>query len=392
MREDLGDGVQPIGGGPEGRAKATPGGAVRDLRAFRKALLDHFDARKRSLPWRTGRTPYRVLVAEVMLQQTRVETVVPYFERWLQRFPDWQTLADASPDDVSLAWKSLGYYARARRLHRAARLVCEEHGGRLPDSACALAALPGIGEYTAAAVASIAFGEPVAAVDGNVRRVVARLFDIEAPTPARVRAAAALLLSPDRPGDHNEAMMELGATLCTPRSPRCSECPVTAWCGARRAGTVEHRPLPAPTRRPRPVHFASVVAVGSGGAVLLVRRPARGLLAGLWEFPSVEIESETSAASAAVERLRELGVDGLLPESVQRLAPVRHAYTHLRATYHPVIARCTVSGAGAPTSALRASADMAWVRHADLDDWPLPVAQQKVAALLPANLHPPARR
>ena len=188
-----------------------------DPEAFRRALLDHFDHRRRPLPWRMGRTPYRVMVSEFMLQQTRAETVIPYYDRWLRRFPGWDALADASADDVMLAWKGLGYYRRAQNLHRTATIVRERYDGRLPEDPAELRTLPGVGEYTAGAVASIAFGHPVPAVDGNVKRVLSRLMDVGDPTAALLRDEATRLLDPERSGDFNEAMMELGATVCTPR-------------------------------------------------------------------------------------------------------------------------------------------------------------------------------
>jgi len=194
---------------------------------FRRALLDHFDRTRRALPWRSERTPYRVMVSEFMLQQTRVETVIPYYERWVRRFPGWDALAGAEEEEVLGEWTGLGYYRRARNLHRTARVVRERFGGALPEDSEALKRLPGVGEYTAGAVSSIAFGRVVPAVDGNVRRVLCRLFDLEAPTASRLREAAAGLVDPERPGDFNEAMMELGATVCTPRSPGCAGCPTS---------------------------------------------------------------------------------------------------------------------------------------------------------------------
>lgn len=332
-----------------------------------------------------------------MLQQTRVETVGPYYARWLGRFPDWRALADASLDDVLLEWEGLGYYSRARNLHRTARAVHERHGGELPADPVALRTLPGVGEYTAGAVASIAFGKPVPAVDGNVRRVLARLLDLARPTPAQLRRDAARLLDPARPGDHNEAMMELGATICTRRAPRCEECPVAAWCAARAAGTVAERPAARPRRRPVPqVAYATVVAIDPGGRILLAKRPAEGLLAGMWEFPSVEIAPPGVSSTAAAASLENLATFGLRGRPAGLLAPVRHAFTHLRATYHPVVVRCDPGGA--PSAVERAAAarpgdrpeqraaepTTVWIRPAELDDYALPVAQQKIARLAEA--------
>ena len=372
-----------------------------DVQAFRRALLDHFDRSRRALPWRSERTPYRVLVSEFMLQQTRVETVIPYYRRWLRRFPGWDALAGAGEDEVLREWKGLGYYRRARNLHRAARVVRERFGGELPEEPSELRELPGVGEYTAGAVASIAFGRAVPAVDGNVRRVLCRLFDLEAPTAGRLREEAARLVDPGRPGDFNEAMMELGATVCTPRSPGCGGCPVRGWCRARVAGTVAERPERRPRRKVRRVEYvAAVVVVGApeagepvgpasparlGGGppavtTLLRKRPDSGLLAGMWEFPSMELVGDEKRghvhiAAAATRLLKGLAHLAHPAHPTAPLHPVRHAFTHLHATYHPIIC---LAHAGTSTP----PPHHAWVDPADLDDWPLPVAQQKIAAQL----------
>ena len=390
-------------GTPERAAGATAVGRA-DAAAFRRALLAHFDATRRALPWRVERTPYRVMVSEFMLQQTRVGTVVPYYERWMRRFPDWGALADADLEDVILEWKGLGYYSRARNLHRAARVVRERHGGRLPDDPDELRTLPGVGEYTAGAVASIAFGRAVPAVDGNVRRVLARLGDIERPTPARLRREAARLLDPERPGDFNEAMMELGATVCTPKRPGCAECPVARWCRARAAGTVGERPARRRRGRVRREEYAVAVLVDEAGRTLLARRPPEGLLAGMWEFPAARMGPADALVEAALGvALEHLRAPGGAPvtasdlRAAESLAPVRHAFTHLRATYRPVVVRLPgASGAPGPGTLPPPGATpapgTAWVHPARLDEWALPVAQQRIGTLLARWLagRPPA--
>ena len=208
------------------------------LPALRRALLDHYDRTARDLPWRRETDPYRIWVSEVMLQQTRVETVVGYYGAWMERFPDLDTLAGADADDVMKAWEGLGYYRRARNLHRGAAVVRDSLGGAVPGSYAALRDLPGVGDYTAGAVASIAFGEVVPAVDGNVRRVLARLYDVAEPKPAWLRRTAAEWVDADRPGDWNQALMELGAVVCTPAKPNCDVCPVSSGCAALAAGTI----------------------------------------------------------------------------------------------------------------------------------------------------------
>ena len=362
-------------------------GGQAEAASFRRALLAHYDAGRRALPWRVGRTPYRVMVSEFMLQQTRAETVVPYYERWLRKFPDWESLAGATEDEVLREWKGLGYYSRARNLHHTARTVRDRHGGHLPPDPATLKTLPGVGDYTAGAVASIAFGVAVPAVDGNTRRVLARLLDLAAPSPAQLRREAARLLHPTRPGDFNEAMMELGATLCTPRAPRCGECPVAPWCRARVAGTVEERPARR-IRRPVPrVHYVTAVLVDAAGRTLLVRRPPRGLLANMWEFPAVRLGAAQPAGEAIVAAARRVASEhaGARASGApgDPLPPVRHAFTHLRATYHPIILLGgpeTVAGPEKPSGGRPTGA--AWVHHTRLGKWALPVAQQKIGALL----------
>ena len=199
-----------------------------DNALLRERLLAFYDERKRDLPWRRTRDPYRIWVSEVMLQQTRVDTVIPYYRRWLERFPTVLALADADEEAVLGSWKGLGYYSRARNLHRAAQVVRDGHDGQVPSDPKDLRALPGVGEYTAGAVASIAFDLPEPVVDGNVRRVLARLHDLADPTPAQLRALTTELLDRARPGDFNQGLLELGATVCTPRAPKCGSCP-WAW-------------------------------------------------------------------------------------------------------------------------------------------------------------------
>ena len=275
-------------------------------------LLEWFDRVKRDLPWRGSRTPYRVWLSEVMLQQTQVATVIPYFERWLKRFPDVHALADAPLDDVLKAWEGLGYYRRARSLHRAAQLVAYERNGVFPDSYEGWLTLPGVGPYTAAATASIVNGAAVVAVDGNVKRVAARLFLVAQPDPDTVRDRLSPYLSRTRPGDFNEALMELGATLCG-RAPRCLLCPVQAHCGAFAAGRTAE--FPAPKRRAERPHYEryALVDIDERG-VWLRQRSEDEMLGGLWGF----ILSD--------ER----------PEG-EVLTPVEHAYTHFSQTVTPVL-------------------------------------------------------
>jgi len=339
--------------------------------ALRRALLEHYDMHHRPLPWRGETDPYRILVSEVMLQQTRVETVEEYYEAWIRRFPDLEALAAADADDVLKAWEGLGYYRRARNLHRAARCVRERPDRSLPLSSAQLRELPGVGEYTAGAVASIAFGEAVAAVDGNVRRVLARLFDVADPKPAWLRRAAAGLLEPERPGDWNQALMELGATVCTPRRPRCGPCPLSPWCEASKAGTQEDRPAPVARRAPPSVTFA-VAVLHRDGQVLLQRRPEGGLLGGMWAFPETSVTSEAEVEHAAVSIAARLG--SRRTAAPPELLPVcEHRFTHLSATYLPVLLE-VASGDGVP-----ADGSVLWLSLTAPSRVALPVAQRRIA-------------
>ena len=272
----------------------------RDLHGLRRSLLDWYDANHRDLPWRrenmggpqlpdvgncgAERDPYPIWVSEIMLQQTRVAAVLDHYARWMERFPDVQTLAAAREQSVLALWSGLGYYHRARRLHRAAKVIVREHNGEFPRTAEAWRELPGIGRYTAAAIASIAFGEPVALVDGNVERVFDRLFGKQDSKEGNWRCAEALLAR-SRPGDFNQAMMELGATVCTPRAPQCLVCPLISWCATRGADT----PKPQAARKRKQVHYG---LARKGNTVLLVQRPAAAKrMAGMWELPETRLKS-----------------------------------------------------------------------------------------------------
>ncbi|HZW87811.1 MAG TPA: A/G-specific adenine glycosylase, partial [Myxococcaceae bacterium] len=255
-------------------------------------MLRWYDVQARDLPWRRTRDAYAIWVSEVMLQQTQVSVVLPYWTAFLARFPDVAALARASLDEVLAAWRGLGYYARARNLHRAARAVVERHGGRLPDDVEAMRALPGFGRYTVGAVASIAFGRAVPLVDGNVARVLARLFGVEGATGDAARekhlwALAEALVEGERPGDWNQALMELGATVCRFEQPTCLLCPLRSRCVALSSGKVGDIPAPKVATPRRALHLA-VAAARRGDEVLLVRRDGTGLFGGLWELPGVE--------------------------------------------------------------------------------------------------------
>jgi A/G-specific adenine glycosylase len=293
-------------------------------------LLAWYDRHARQLPWRVGPKdrrggvrpdPYRVWLSEIMLQQTTVAAVKPYFEAFVGRWPTVADLAAADRDDVLKVWAGLGYYARARNLKACAETVARDHGGRFPDTVAGLKALPGIGGYTAAAIAAIAFDAPAAVVDGNVERVIARLFAIATPLPAAKReimARQADLTPSRRPGDYAQAMMDLAATICTPRRPACPLCPLADGCAARAAGRPEDLPV-RPVKAARPVrHGLAFVAVRADGAVLLRRRPDAGLLGGMAEVPGSAWEAEPAGAAPPC------------PGQWRRAGAVVHVFTHFR--------------------------------------------------------------
>jgi len=295
-------------------------------------LLEWFDARERDVPWRGQPDPYAILVAEVMAQQTRIETVAPYYRRFCHRFSDVHELAAAELDEVMRLWEGLGYYARARNLHAAARAIVERYDGLVPDRVEALLLLPGIGPYTAGAISSIAFGHPEPAIDGNARRVLARLFDIPKPTPSRLEETARLLLarSPDRSGDLNQAIMDLGRHLCIPRRPRCGDCPVVENCLARKRGTVADRPPMKPTRE-KPERVAAAALVALGDRLLVVQRPAAGLLGGLWDLPSVDLPAPQNGDSPVRQLESGLARDlGLSISIGEEVGEVHHTFSHFR--------------------------------------------------------------
>jgi A/G-specific adenine glycosylase len=356
------------------RKPATGGGP--EPAAVRRRLLAWYDRARRALPWRDCGDPYRVWVSEVMLQQTQVATVIPYYERFVARFPTLEALARASEDDVLGLWAGLGYYARARNLLKAARAV--RPLGGLPDRFEDLLGLPGFGRYTAGAVASIAFGRRVPCVDGNVTRVLARLWAVGG-DPKKGRAAraigdvAARLVPPGRPGDFNQALMELGATVCVPDAPRCPECPLRRLCRARARG-LEGRIPPRRSARSEPV--AAVIGVClERGRVLIARRAEGRRFAGLWELPGGRVEPGESDEEALAREFRE--EVGLEIAVGAELAVIRHVYTRFRVRLRAFEVR-RLSGVARPLE----SAETRWVRLADLDRYAFPAANRKLIARL----------
>jgi A/G-specific adenine glycosylase len=336
--------------------------------SFSELLLNWYKVHARVLPWRGHPDPYAVWVSEIMLQQTRVETVTPYFNAWMQRFPDIPSLANAEEQDVLRAWEGLGYYSRARNLHKAARVMMENFGSSLPREHSQLLDLPGIGAYTAAAIASIAFGQDRAVVDGNVKRVLARVMNYEQPvnTPAaekELRGMAGDLLPAGEAGDFNQAMMDLGATICVPRNPLCEQCPLAAVCQACLLHLQSRLPVML-EKAPIPHYLVTAAVITNGNTVLLAKRPSNGLLGGMWEYPGGKVEEGETHEQALIRELsEELSVSIAVGEKVGNY---RHAYTHFRVTLYAYKAMIT---SGVP-AAIEAS-EIRWVAITDLEQYPM---------------------
>lgn len=340
-------------------------------------LLDWYQLNARDLPWRGHPDPYAVWVSEIMLQQTRVETVIPYFQRWMEQFPTITTLAEASQREVLAAWEGLGYYSRARNLQRAAQMVVREYGGELPDNPNDLRRLPGIGRYTAGAITSIAFGLDEPALDGNIRRVLARLFDVSEParSPAgekRLWDLAAANLPAGQASDYNQALMDLGATICTPRAPQCSDCPLRVMCQSAALGVQEQRPV-LTAKSPIPHYTVTAGVIRRQGRVLITQRPPQGLLGGMWEFPGGKINPGEDLESCLKRELcEELGVEIDVGES---LGTYRHAYTHFRVTLFAFC--CQLNGGNLPR-ALQVH-DLRWVEPSELNSYPMGKIDRQIA-------------
>lgn len=344
-----------------------------------RRLLEWYARSARRLPWRGEHDPYRVWVSEVMLQQTRVDTVIPYYLRWIERFPTLRALAEAPLEEVLKTWEGLGYYRRAVNIHRAARLVVDKYGGQLPKDCATLQKLPGIGRYSAAAIASIAFGQDELALDGNVRRVVSRLFNVGVAldTAAGERIVwelARVHLPPGRAGEYNQAWMDLGTALCTPQKPDCPPCPLGEICEARALGVQEQRPV-ARGRQSIPHVMVAAGVLHRDGLVLIARRPEGGLLGGLWEFPGGKQEGEESLTECLKrELLEELGVK---IEVGEELGVFKHAYTHFRVTLHAFACRI-VEGEPRPLQ----SGELRWVALSQLGEYPMGKIDRQLARLL----------
>jgi len=347
-------------------------------------LLNWYRQNGRTLPWRGRDDPYAVWVSEIMLQQTRVETVIPYFEQWMRLFPDINSLAKATEQEVLNAWEGLGYYSRARNLHKAAKLVMDEHNGELPRDLKLLRRLPGIGRYTVGAIASIAFNMDEPTLDGNLGRVFARLFNVSEPADSPAGEKILWELATDhlpkgQAGDYNQALMDLGATICIPKNPRCLICPLMEICKARINGTQSELPVLKPKKEtPHHVHAAGVILRRIDNPpqgnhplqeVLLAKRPSKGLLGGMWEFPNGRVDGNPAEG---LEAALEAGY-GLKVQKGEALGIVRHAYTHFRVTVHAY--RCESVSVGE-------NENLRWVGLDELDEYPMGKVDRQIARML----------
>ncbi len=345
-----------------------------------RRLLDWYARAARSLPWRGESDAYAVWVSEIMLQQTRVETVIPYYERWLKRFPSVTALAEADEQDVLRLWEGLGYYSRARNLHRAARVVVAEHGGRLPAERAALERLPGIGRYTAGAIASMAFGLDEAALDGNIRRVLARVENVSLPARSpegerRLWELAQAHLPPGRAGDYNQALMDLGATICTPAKPACLICPLAEVCKSRELALQELRPV-MEEKKAVPHVTVTAAVIWRAERVLLAMRPADGLLGGMWEFPGGKVEPGEELPDCLRREIREeLDAEICVGEE---LGVFRHAYTHFKVTLHAF--QCELVDGSEPRAV--EAQDVRWVTVGELKDYPMGKIDRQISKVL----------
>ena len=351
-----------------------------------KALLAWFQDNKRPLPWRETYAPYEVWISEIMLQQTRMDRAAAYFERWMQRFPTVQSVADAHPDAVLKAWEGLGYYSRVRNLHKAAGIIAREHGGKIPGAMSALRALPGIGEYTAGAVLSIAFNQPYPAVDANVERVFARLFDVGHPVKSAaasgfIRHMAQALIPEGRARDFNQALMELGALICG-KTARCESCPVATYCQAKHLGIPHERPVPGKKTGYSALSIVTGV-LACNGRIFLQKRLDSGVWAGFWEFPGGRVERNEAPREAVAREFFE--ETEFRVRVIRELGLVRHSYTRYKIAMHCfVLALKTgidslpLGNDGYPLPHLNAATQYRWVLPEELDAFTFPAGHRKL--------------
>ncbi len=342
-------------------------------------LLDWFKYNARDLPWRRTTDPYQIWVSEIMLQQTRVETVIPYFLRWIDRFPALEDLARANPDEVLSYWEGLGYYRRANNLHQAVKEVAQTYDGKLPRDPQLLRELPGIGRYTAGAISSIAFNLPEPILDGNIRRVYARYFNIDTPlqsaeTEKKLWQIAEELISSEEPGEFNQALMELGALICLPRKPKCQLCPLKKDCLSRILGNQDQLPV-RKSKTPLPHHQVTAAVCLKDNQVLIAKRPLEGLLGGMWEYPGGKQETGESLERALQREIQE--ELGAAVEVGSLLGVFDHAYTHYKVTLHAFFCQLKTKDL-----TLHYHTDLGWVPISSLAEYPMGKIDRQISDCL----------
>ncbi|MBI3019428.1 MAG: A/G-specific adenine glycosylase [Deltaproteobacteria bacterium] len=343
-----------------------------------RKLLQWYRKRARKLPWRETNDPYRIWLSEVMLQQTQVDTVIPYYERWLKKYPTLQKVAQASEDEILKLWEGLGYYARARNFRKACQEVVERYQGKVPLDPQVFSTLKGVGPYTLAAVQSIAFQKSLPAMDGNIKRIVSRLLRLDEPPSKVLSPIGAFLqknISPKQPGDFNQALMDIGATICLPKNPKCLLCPLSLDCEAFQFKQAHFYPI-AEEKNPRPHYRAAVGVVWKGDKLLISKRKSEGFLGGLWEFPGGKMKMGESAKLCVEREVKEeVGVE---VEAVKSVGVIEHAYTHFSIEMEGFLCRYLK---GKPQTL--DCADWKWISFSELKKFAFPTANRKLFPLLP---------
>jgi A/G-specific adenine glycosylase len=355
----------------------------KQISQFQKKLLKWFIINQRKLPWRATKNPYHIWIAEVMLQQTQVRKVLEYYQKFIDQFPDVDSLAKADLQQILKAWEGMGYYARARNLHNAAHILLTEKGGIIPDTYHDFKKLPGAGEYITAAVLSQAFNAPYAVVDGNVKRVLSRVFLIDEPvnlSSSKVifKEHANLLLDQSEPGNFNQAIMELGAIICRPKNPKCQECPITFFCGSFRTSQQNKYPITVKSKSTPEYHIA-VGIIHNNDHILITQRQLKGLLGGLWEFPGGRVKQGENAEQACIRKVKEkINLD---VEITGFLTRINHAYTHFK-----IVMDVFDCGVQSGRVTLNGPADYRWIDIAEIDHFPFHAANHKFIPLLKEKL------
>jgi len=351
----------------------------RRIKEIQDRVLSWFRRNGRDLPWRKPYSPYRVWISEIMLQQTQVKTVIPYFLRWMERFPDPAAVAAAGERDIMLAWEGLGYYTRAKNIHRTAQVLVSNFGGRIPADFNLLLALPGIGSYTAGAILSIAFNLDFPAVDANAARILRRLSgNGPVKSEAVLRKSAAEILPKGKARQFNQALMDLGATICLPESPRCDGCPLAEFCEGKKRGLSELEAGSNGRKAATPIEV-SIGVIVRDGRIFIQKRPDGGLMPNLWEFPGGKVDEGESPEKAVVREIgEELGI-GVRP--LEKMALIRHSYTRFRVALHAYL--CEISClAERREPVLRTAVECRWVLPSELARYPFPAANRKLIGML----------